>query len=139
MNEFEPSPFGERLRSLRQTRKLTQADLAERAGVTDETVSRVERGAFEPALSTAIALAQALGTPLDALTGSGAEEASHSLPRPIAPSVQKLVDLVLALDSDAQMALLRMAELLYAKRSPVARARREASKTRVAKGAPRTK
>lgn len=136
MNALDSASFGDRLKSLRQSRKLTQAVLAERAGVTDETVSRVERGAFEPALSTAIALARALDTPLDALTGGAESDTHRPLPHPLAPAVQRLVDLVLALDSDAQMALLRMAELLHAKRRPGARARREAAKVRASRDKP---
>lgn len=45
---------------------LTQAALAERAGVARETVSRVE-GGHAPNLRTAWALARALGWPVDAL------------------------------------------------------------------------
>ncbi len=125
---IDAAAFGERVRGLRQARKLTQANLAERAGITDETVSRVERGAFEPTLSTAVLLAQALETRLDTLTGRDREE--EPLPHPLAPNVQRLVDLVLALDPDAQAALLRMAELLYQKRRPGAKERAAEAKRR---------
>ena len=55
------------LREARQSQGLSQAALAERVGVSTETVSRFERGAYEPALSTAFDLSRALGLSLDAL------------------------------------------------------------------------
>ena len=45
---------------------LTQAELAERAGLARETVSRIE-GGHAPNLRTARALATALGWPVDTL------------------------------------------------------------------------
>ena len=47
----------------RRERDLTQLDLATRAGVARETVSRIERGEW-PRLRTARAIAQALGVEL---------------------------------------------------------------------------
>lgn len=67
-----PVHRGDLARSLKAARaraKLTQAGLAEQAGVTDETISRIERAAFEPSLSTVNDIAEALGTSVDALLG----------------------------------------------------------------------
>lgn len=50
-----------RLRELREDRLMTQAELAERAGVTKLTISRLERGAHRPRFSTTKKLAGALG------------------------------------------------------------------------------
>jgi transcriptional regulator with XRE-family HTH domain len=47
---------------------LVQRELAERAGITRETLARVEIGR-EPTLSTALALARALGTTVEKLFG----------------------------------------------------------------------
>ena len=49
-----------RLRSLREQVPLTQAELAERVGVTRKTVNTVENGVFTPSATLAIKLAQAL-------------------------------------------------------------------------------
>lgn len=49
------------LRAARVTAGLTQAQLASRAGVRRETVSRLERGENEPTYHTALAIAHALG------------------------------------------------------------------------------
>ncbi len=52
--------IGERLRKQRTRRALTQAELAERAGVTTATVARIERDEIEPRMTTLRKLAQAL-------------------------------------------------------------------------------
>lgn len=49
------------IRDARKARRLTQDDLAERAGVTGETISRIERGVVEPSAETLRALAPVLG------------------------------------------------------------------------------
>ena len=51
---------GERLRNQRTRRALTQAELAERAGVTTATVARIERNEIEPRMTTLRKLAQGL-------------------------------------------------------------------------------
>src|SRR5262249_28056166 len=53
--------FGARLRELREAAGLTQQELASRAGVQWETISRWERGAREPSWSNVLALAGVLG------------------------------------------------------------------------------
>jgi transcriptional regulator with XRE-family HTH domain len=58
--------FGDRLKRLRLERKLTQKKLAEDAGVRQQHIARWEAG-VEPSLPSAVALAKALGTSLDAL------------------------------------------------------------------------
>lgn len=49
------------LRELRLAKFWTQRELAERAQVTESTVATIERGVHRPRLSTARALAAALG------------------------------------------------------------------------------
>ncbi|MHB8879551.1 MAG: helix-turn-helix transcriptional regulator [Myxococcaceae bacterium] len=63
--------MGANVRRARQQAGLTQAQLAEAAHVTDETVSRLERGAYEPSLSTVVAVAEALNTNVDILVRGG--------------------------------------------------------------------
>lgn len=56
--------LGDRLRAARLQANLTQEALAEKAGVSRDTVQRVERGAPEdPRLSAVWRLARALGLP----------------------------------------------------------------------------
>jgi len=66
---FDPIDVGLALRSLRKERRLTQAELAERAGLAYETISRIESGREPPSLRTAMALADALEEPLDHVVG----------------------------------------------------------------------
>ncbi len=51
---------GEQLKNLRTLRALTQAEVAERAGLTTATVARVERNEIEPRMTTLRKLAAAL-------------------------------------------------------------------------------
>ena len=46
---------------------LTQAELAERCGVTRKTVNTVENGVFTPSALLALKLARALNEPVEAL------------------------------------------------------------------------
>ena len=49
----DPSPaFGKHVRSLRRARGLTQEVLAERSGLSADTVRRLEHGSFSPSLVT---------------------------------------------------------------------------------------
>lgn len=50
-----------RLRQLRRLKGWTQQELARRAGVTEQTVVRLEAGQGEPRVSTMRAVAEALG------------------------------------------------------------------------------
>lgn len=55
------------LKERRTERRLTQAELAERVGVTRKTVNTVENGVFTPSAMLAIKLAQALNVPVEQL------------------------------------------------------------------------
>jgi transcriptional regulator with XRE-family HTH domain len=57
----EASYFGRRLRELRAAAGLTLARLAERSGLHPQAIVKLERAEREPAWSTVIALAEALG------------------------------------------------------------------------------
>lgn len=55
-----------RIRALRFARdEMTQAQLADRVGVTRQTVIAIEQGRYSPSLEMAFRIAQALGAPLD--------------------------------------------------------------------------
>lgn len=61
--------IGERVREIRRIRALTQAELAERASTTAETVGKIELGYREPRPTTTRALAAALEVAVEDLTG----------------------------------------------------------------------
>jgi len=56
-----------RLKELRAVRGLTQAELAERVGVTRKTVNTIENGVYSPSAMLAIKLAAALDVAVEAL------------------------------------------------------------------------
>ena len=66
------SGFGERLRVLREAKGLSQAQLADDAGVNVFTISKTERGLQEPAWPLVLALAGALGVEVGAFVVNGA-------------------------------------------------------------------
>jgi transcriptional regulator with XRE-family HTH domain len=60
--------FAEKLKDLRESAKLSQVELAERAGVTQRAISGWETGKREPLWSAVQKLATALGVSPEALT-----------------------------------------------------------------------
>ena len=56
-----------RLRELRSAANLTQAALAERAGVSRKTINTVENGVFVPSTTLALKLARALNCPVETI------------------------------------------------------------------------
>ncbi len=65
------STFGERLRQLRQTRRLFQKELAEALGTSRNTVASWEAGHRTPEMAAAQRLADYFGVSLDYLVGRG--------------------------------------------------------------------
>lgn len=64
---------GARVRALRTEQSMTQAQLAEGAGIATHTLSRIERGAQPPTLATLGRLAEALDVhPASLLAAEGA-------------------------------------------------------------------
>ncbi|MCB5274969.1 hypothetical protein BJG92_02507 [Arthrobacter sp. SO5] len=62
----KPTRVTNSIRRLRFERgELTQADLAERIGVTRQTVIAIEQGRYSPSLELAFQIAHALRAPLD--------------------------------------------------------------------------
>lgn len=59
--------LGSRLKEIRSAAGLTQAELAERAGVSRKTINTVENGVFVPSTLLALTLARALDTTVEGL------------------------------------------------------------------------
>ena len=53
---------------------MTQADLAERVGLTRQTIIAIEQGRYSPSLETAFQIAGVFGVPLDSVFQYPAEE-----------------------------------------------------------------
>jgi putative transcriptional regulator len=61
-----PTQVTNRIRALRFAHdEMTQADLAERIGVTRQTVIAIEAGRYSPSLEMAFRIARVFGVPLD--------------------------------------------------------------------------
>ena len=62
-----PERLANRLKEKRDELGLTQAELAERVGVTRKTVNTVENGVFTPSALLALKMAQTLNVPVEEL------------------------------------------------------------------------
>lgn len=51
----------------RQLHDMTQQELADRVGVTRQTILSIERGRYSPSIALALKLAEAFGVPVEAL------------------------------------------------------------------------
>ena len=54
-----------RLRVLRAERAWSQADLADRLGVSRQTINALERGKYDPSLPLAFRIAKVFGMPIE--------------------------------------------------------------------------
>lgn len=72
--------IGNRLRSLREQKKLSQGDIQKRTGLLRCYISRVENGFTTPSVETLEKMSQALGIPLYQLFYEG-----NGLPKPPKP------------------------------------------------------
>ena len=62
----KPTKVTNRIRSLRFARgEMTQADLADRIGVTRQTIIAIEQSRYSPSLEVAFQIARAFEVPLD--------------------------------------------------------------------------
>lgn len=59
--------IGKKIKQERETLKLTQKELAQRAGIDFRFLGNIERGVSKPSLDTIVKIAQALDIPLDIL------------------------------------------------------------------------
>jgi transcriptional regulator with XRE-family HTH domain len=57
-------PLGDRIRARRKELRLSQSDLAERAGMTASFISQVERGVTSPSIDSLYKISQALDVPV---------------------------------------------------------------------------
>jgi transcriptional regulator with XRE-family HTH domain len=105
--------IGRQIRLARERAGLTQAKLAEAAGIADETVSRIERGAYEPAVSTLISIGEALGIGLDVIAEGAPVAAEYTSSN--AALVRRLSERAAQLDASAVRALIQVAEMLPVK------------------------
>ena len=56
-----------KVKQYRKAARMTQSQLAERAGISRQTISDIETGKHDPTISVALLLARALGVKVDNL------------------------------------------------------------------------
>lgn len=64
---MKPTQVTNVIRELRGDAGMTQQELADRLGVSRQTVIAIEQGRYSPSLEVAFQIARALGRPLDAV------------------------------------------------------------------------
>jgi len=82
--------IGPRIRQLRRRANLSQAELAKASRLAVETISRYERGALTPGLSSLEAMAKAMRIPLTSFFAEGQKK--PDLPPDILKIVNRLKD-----------------------------------------------
>lgn len=90
--------LGRRIRELRKTRKLSQSELAEATGLSDNFIALLEQGKRSPSLETLEKIASALKAPYDELflfpSGDKRKLAEKRLLETVKGKSQKFIDFV---------------------------------------------
>jgi transcriptional regulator with XRE-family HTH domain len=63
--------YGPRLRELRERAGLSQAELGKRVNLAGSQINKLETNVNQPTLATALAIAAALGVPIQEFAGPG--------------------------------------------------------------------
>lgn len=116
--DWSMTDFHQRLRTLRSSRKLTQARVAELLGVSPRVYTRWENGDAVPLFATVVKIADILNVTLDELAGR--QELAASEARIKNPELHRLYKKVDLLPDEDQKALLVVLDSLV-KRSGMSR------------------
>ncbi|GIK23627.1 MAG: hypothetical protein BroJett005_30410 [Ignavibacteriota bacterium] len=106
--------FPDRLRAARELRKLSQSDLAERAGFQPSAVSHFETGRRSPSFDNLKRLADALDVTTDYLLGR-VEEPKGGTPAAAGPTVNRLFRNAERMSQDDLQTLADFADMLAKK------------------------
>lgn len=101
---IDPKGFGKHLRRLRRTRGHSQEALAKRAGLSSDTIRRLENGALSPSLTTLVGLARGYRLRLSTVLAS--------YETGMLPPERELADLMAGRDEKEIRLLLRIARIL---------------------------
>jgi transcriptional regulator with XRE-family HTH domain len=78
MSDFDLSTIGKRLRAIRESLKLTQAELAKKVGLTQSAISHFEEGKRTPSAQALEKIANGLGMSVDTLLGLASNSSGDS-------------------------------------------------------------
>lgn len=104
--------LGQRVAALRRLAGLTQAGLAERIGVSTETISRIERGVALPGLNRVEEIAATLKVPVSDLFNF------HGRASPKDQAIERLISIASRGDAKDVEVLAEVAALLLERYSP---------------------
>lgn len=104
--------FGERVAALRKERGLTQVQLAELLGTSQQAVTAYENGTRRVPITTLPLLAHTLGTSIEDLIGAQAPRGQAK--RGPAPKIQQQLERVSTLPKADQRAVMRVLDSMLA-------------------------
>ena len=81
---------GQRIQKYRTRQNLTQDQVAERAGISQKHLSRIEQGYHNPRFDMIIQIAEALNIPTDALAKDMSNDDIYIFLESIKPSIERL-------------------------------------------------
>ena len=81
---------GQRIQKYRTQQNLTQEQVAERAGISQKHLSRIEQGYHNPRFDMIIQIAEALNIPTDALAKDMSNDDIYIFLESIKPSIEML-------------------------------------------------
>lgn len=102
--------MSERIRTIRRQKGLTQAELGQRIGVSQQVVTNYERGLREPTLETMLKIAGVFDVTLEQLVGAKPIKPDEQTSR----ALQRRIERVKALPPDKQKAFITFVDALSA-------------------------
>ena len=106
--------FGRQVRNLRQHKKMSQEELAFKAGLSPAHLGQIERAQKKPTLETIGRLAEALEVPVANLFSCEASISSETSPNNI---IEKINSQLIALSEEDQKDILRIIRIFRRSRS----------------------
>lgn len=111
--------LGQRIATQRKTQDITQVDLAERLGISQQAMNSFEKGRRRVPVSLLPVIAQTLQTTLDALVDDNAAPPTKTKPgkRGPAPKIQQQLEQIEALPKAKQRAIAQVLDSMLAQSS----------------------
>ncbi len=100
------------VRRLRKAKRLTQAQLAQLAGVSRDTVHQIEKGESEHGYSTIESVMLALGAKMEDIDHVTRPPIPEPPPRPLSDNQKRAIELFAVLSETHQEVVLTLAQLL---------------------------
>jgi transcriptional regulator with XRE-family HTH domain len=108
--------IGDRVKSIRESKNLSQGDIEERSGLLRNYLSRVENGHTIPSVETLEKIARSLEMPLYQLMYDGEEapvlvgpREDHTVPRAVKTMTKKLIPLLARMSPQDRKLLMNLA------------------------------